>query len=231
MEKLLRLTVVIPCFNEGESLRILLINAERIANDYPICFVFVDNGSNDQTAHILSTSIHRNIKFLHLKVNQGYGAGIKAGLDLAETDYVGWTHADLQTPLMDLVNSLDFCINDNNFIKGKRIGRKLGDKIFSSGMGYFESLIFGKRLFEINAQPTIFHKSLMNGWNPPKDFSLDLYAYILAKKMHWNEVRFDVKYNPRIYGNSKWNIGARSKIKFISRTIVYSLKLRWTNKC
>jgi glycosyltransferase involved in cell wall biosynthesis len=216
---------VIPCFNEGESLRILLNGAKDIANDFDISFVFVNNGSNDHTASILSQTQHKNIRVLNLSLNQGYGGGIKAGLALAETEYVGWTHADLQTSFADLVYPLDKCKNGEVFIKGKRVGRNLGDKLFSSGMGYFVSILFRKKLFEINAQPTIFHKSLMDTWNPPDDFALDLYTYVLAKRKNWEEIRFDVNFNERLFGTSKWNFGIRSRIKFIVRTVAYSIKL------
>ena len=118
------------------------------------------------------------------------------------------------------------CTGENLFIKGKRVGRKKSDKLFSVGMGYMESLLFGTKLYEINAQPTLFHRSLMKNWNPPDDFAIDLYAYLIAKRKNWREIRFDVKFNERLYGTSKWNYGLRARIKFIVRTVKYSIKLR-----
>ena len=82
-------------------------------------------------------------------------------------------------------------------------------------------------IFDINAQPTIFPKAFYEKWvNPPKDFSLDLYAYYLAKKNNYKIKRINVKFLKRISGQSKWNINFVSRIRFILRTIKYSFKLK-----
>ncbi len=226
MNRTCELTIVIPCYNEGRSLGSLLDNAIEISRDYPICFVFVDNGSTDNTSVILKSRENVGIRYVYIDKNEGYGAGIKAGLSWAETDFVGWTHSDLQTPLTDLIIALRECAGEELFIKGNRVGRNYLDKFFSAGMGLVESVLFRTKLFEINAQPTVFHRSLMKDWNPPDDFAIDLYAYVLAKRKNWREIRFDVKFNKRLYGTSKWNYGFRARIKFIVRTIMYSIKLR-----
>ena len=41
------------------------------------------------------------IRKVLIKENAGYGGGIKAGLKMANGDYIGWAHADLQSPLID----------------------------------------------------------------------------------------------------------------------------------
>ena len=82
-------------------------------------------------------------------------------------------------------------------------------------------------LYEINAQPTIFHKSLYsNCKDAPNDFSLDLYFYIKAISLNYKVKRFKVNFLNRIHGSSSWNKNIQSKIKFIKRTISYSFKLR-----
>ena len=50
-------------------------------------------------------------------------------------------------------------------------------------MSLFETIYIGKALWDINAQPNIFHRQFFEGWsNPPFDFSLDLYALYMSKK-------------------------------------------------
>lgn len=226
MNRTFELTIVIPCYNEGQSLGSLLDDATEISRNFPICFVLVDNGSTDNTSDIFKSRESVGIRYVFIDKNKGYGAGIKAGLRIAETEFVGWTHADLQTSLKDLIIPLTQCTGEKLFIKGNRVGRKKSDKAFSLGMGFMESILFRTKLYEINAQPTLFHRSLMKDWNPPDDFAIDLYTYLLAKKKNWREIRFDVKFNERLYGTSKWNYGLTSRIKFIMRTVTYSFKLR-----
>jgi hypothetical protein len=94
-------------------------------------------------------------------------------------------------------------------------------------MGFVSSLLFQKSLREINAQPTIMKRSFFMSWsNPPNDFSLDLYALVMAKDAQLRIARFKVKFLKRLQGESKWNLGFASRYKFIIRTMKYSLKLR-----
>ena len=53
---------------------------------------------------------------------------------------------------------------------------------FTFGMSVFESVLLRRPLRDINAQPTLFPRSLYETWTtPPEDFALDLYAYVSAK--------------------------------------------------
>jgi hypothetical protein len=112
-------------------------------------------------------------------------------------------------------------------VKGSRIGRPIADNIFSIGMGIFESIILRTKLWEINAQPTIFSKKFFLSWSdPPEDFSLDLYSYVMAKKNNLSIKRLTVFFPERFYGNSSWNTGLTSKLALIQRTIKFSFQLK-----
>jgi hypothetical protein len=94
-------------------------------------------------------------------------------------------------------------------------------------MSLFESILFRTGLFDINAQPTIFSRDFFNTWkNPPHDFSLDLFAYVQAKKQGLAVKRFPVVFGKRAFGVSHWNINWASKKKFIVRTLQYSFELK-----
>ena len=94
-------------------------------------------------------------------------------------------------------------------------------------MSAFETILLQKPLWDINAQPTLFHRSFFETWsNPPHDFSLDLYAYYQANLAGLNIQRFPVLFGDRAHGISHWNINWSSKLKFIQRTVKFSLNLR-----
>ena len=168
-----------------------------------------------------------NIEIVNLPTNEGYGGGILAGLKSSNAQIVGWTHADLQTPLIDCLEAARAIEAGASFVKGWRIGRSLSDRFFSRGMGVFESVLFGSRLEEVNAQPTLFNKNFLERWQyPPTDFTLDLYALVMANRNGLGIRRMRVEFLPRQFGQSKWNIGLKSRFRFIARTIKYSLELR-----
>ena len=95
-------------------------------------------------------------------------------------------------------------------------------------MSIFETLFLKVKLWDINAQPNLFHNSFFDliKDNCPHDFSFDLYMLYMAKKSDMEIVRFEVLFPKRIHGESSWNTGLNSKIKFIIRTLKFSIKLK-----
>jgi glycosyltransferase involved in cell wall biosynthesis len=220
-------SIVIPCYNEARSLKTLIKEASRIAVEYGGEFILVDNGSNDSTLSILSECTKPNVRWVTTAKNLGYGGGILLGLKNCDSDIMGWTHADLQTPLEDVAKAVSAIGVDYGFVKGRRMNRPIFDNLFTVGMSVLESILFRTRLVDINAQPTVFRKDFYNSWsNPPLDFSIDLYALINAKRTNIRIGRINVNFLKRQFGNSSWNTGIKSRWKFICRTISYSLTLR-----
>ncbi len=225
----MRFSLIIPCFNEAKNIPLLLDRCSSL-NNSDIEIIIVDNGSTDQTQQVIKENIEKypGCRSIRLEKNIGYGHGIIEGLNAAEGEILGWTHADLQTDPADALTGLSYFNEHGNniFCKGKRYGRPLLDLFFTIGMSIFESILMRKKFWDINAQPTMFSKEFFESWDePPQDFSIDLFAYYMAKKNNLSIYRFPVLFSDRAYGASHWNFGFRSRIKFIKRTISYSIKL------
>lgn len=232
----MKLSVVIPCYNEREILPQLLERFEHSLEKFNADFIIVDNGSDDGTKEYLEANISRfsHASFIRLNDNKGYGNGILEGLKHADGDFLGWTHGDMQTDPADVVKAYKLIekngYSSSLFVKGYRKDRRLPDKFFSWGMGVFESMYLGEKMKEINAQPTLFHRSFYATWKqPPSDYSLDLYAFYRAKVAALKIIRFDVLFSPRKTGRSHWNSGIRSRFRLASRTIRYSRTLKRNN--
>jgi glycosyltransferase involved in cell wall biosynthesis len=231
-----RLSLVIPCYNEARSLPQLVARATRVVASGDVQVVLVDNGSTDDSPAVMADLLagKQGVRSVRVEVNQGYGHGILTGLRAAAADgpdVLGWTHADLQTDPLDALRGLalfeDAAEPERLFVKGRRYGRPLGDTAFTVGMSGFETALLRRPLWDINAQPTLFPTSFFTGWvDPPTDFSLDLYAYHRAVDSGLQVQRFPVSFGARQHGVSSWNVDWRSKAKFIRRTTTYSLALR-----
>ena len=226
----IKYSIVIPCFNEEKNLVELYESSFEHLVKNEIEVIIVNNGSTDNSKELMNNLEYkyqsRFLRGINLNSNLGYGGGILEGLKIANGVYIGWTHADLQTDIRDVLKGFKI-MKSNQFLKGNRIGRPFKDNFFSYGMAIFESLILRKMLWEINAQPTLFSNEFFKTWkNPPNDFSLDLYAYYTAKKMNLQEKRIKVYFPERKHGSSSWNTGISSKLKLIRRTIEYSFALR-----
>lgn len=229
----MKLSVVIPCYDEADNIPFILERFDEVIKRDDIEVVLVDNGSTDSSQEVLNILLPKYpfAKTIRVEVNQGYGYGIVQGLKVSTGEFIGWTHADMQTDPADLLKALDIIEKRNYaeelFIKGNRKGRPLFDQFFTSGMSAFETLYMRVKLYDINAQPNVFSKKFFETWiNPPKDFSLDLYALFMAQKSGLHIERFDVSFPKRMHGASHWNTGLASKWKFIKRTVGFSRKLK-----
>jgi glycosyltransferase involved in cell wall biosynthesis len=227
----MKYSLVIPCYNEAANLPLLLDRCKTLSDHQNIEIILIDNGSTDSSSQVLSELLpsYRHCKSIRVEKNQGYGFGILAGLKVAQGDILGWTHADMQTDPKDLLRAIQiFEANGNQlYVKGMRIGRPLADVVFTIGMSIFESILLRTRLWDINAQPNLFPRGFFESWeNPPHDFSLDLYAYFLARHQGLPVHRFSVKFGERAHGVSHWNVNWAAKVKFIRRTIDFSIELK-----
>lgn len=233
LEETMKLSIIIPCYNEQKNIPLILEKFEQIIKGEDMEVILVNNGSTDDSASILDASLSKYpfAKTVLVPVNQGYGYGILQGLKEGTGDFIGWTHADLQTDPLDVIKAyhiLEKNLWDRNlYVKGNRKGRGITDQFFTSGMSLFETVYLKKKLFDVNAQPNIFSKEFFALWeNPPCDFALDLYALYMAQLKKKRIIRFNVLFPPRIYGTSHWNTGLKAKWKFVKRTIDFSVKLK-----
>ncbi|MGH9551837.1 MAG: glycosyltransferase family 2 protein [Terriglobales bacterium] len=229
------LSVVIPCYNESKNIPLILDRFSQVINRLDVELLLIDNGSTDDSPAVLQEHLpgYKFAATYRVPVNQGYGFGILQGLSqvASRSEFIGWTHADMQTDPADILRALEMIEKSAEpkraYAKGLRHGRTFAENVFTCGMAVFETMLLQTSLWDINAQPNIFHHTFFESWkNPPHDFSLDLYAFYQARQQKLDVVRFDVKFPPRIYGESKWNTGIAARWKFIKRTLTFSFELK-----
>ncbi len=229
----MKLSIIVPCYNEEKNIPLILDRFAEFIKGNDLEVILVNNGSTDNSQNVLDQLLpsYSFARQVIVPVNQGYGFGILEGLKVACGEYIGWTHADMQTDPKDVLRALEIITKHDDerkiFIKGDRRGRSLWDNFFTVGMSVFETIYLRCFLYEINAQPTIFPRSFFTNWsNPPFDFSLDLYALYLAKKSGYKVYRLPVQFPQRKHGTSSWNTGLSAKWKFIKRTLLFSYSLK-----
>ncbi len=230
----MKLSIIVPCYNESKNIPLILEKFASVIKRDDVEVILVNNGSTDNSQMVLDELLPKYpfARVVKVAVNQGYGFGITSGLLEAKGEFIGYTHADMQTDPADPLKALEIIEKQSNpttcYAKGDRKGRPLFDQFFTIGMSLFETLYLGMKLWDINAQPNIFHRSFFETIKEscPKDFSLDLYLLYMAQKNRLDVIRFDVVFPERIHGESSWNNGLASKWKFIKRTIDFSVKLK-----
>ncbi len=114
------LSLVVPCFNEGENVRAFydacVIAFKDKISSYEI--IFINDGSKDNTwSELLSVaqSSDCNIKLINFSRNFGKEAGMYAGLQHAQGDYVSIIDADMQQSPYTVVKMIEFLENNPDF--------------------------------------------------------------------------------------------------------------------
>ena len=96
------ISIIIPCFNEEESLPLFYAEMEKIKSqiDDNFEYIFVNDGSKDRTLAILRELNQKNnsVRYLSFSRNFGKEAALYAGLKYATGDLVTVMDADLQDP-------------------------------------------------------------------------------------------------------------------------------------
>jgi glycosyltransferase involved in cell wall biosynthesis len=97
------LTVVVPAYNEEDSLPRFLPELLGVCERNGWALIVVDDGSEDGTARVVERFSDRaGIRVVRHKVNRGYGGAIKSGIRAATTDHVATIDADGQHFAEDL---------------------------------------------------------------------------------------------------------------------------------
>lgn len=229
----MKYSIVIPCYNEEDNLPNLIMSISEFAKGRELEFVLVENGSKDNSFALMKdlTKDKDFIKIVKVDVNQGYGYGLHQGIKAASGNFIGWIHADLQLPLADVSQFLDridsYEGSEKLFLKGTRHNRSFVDYFFTFGMTCFESVLFGRWLFDIGAIPVFFNRSLLALLEKvPKDFSVELFIYNKAKAHGYKVERLPVHLLKREKGKSSWNTGLMSRIKQSMRIIKASFNIK-----
>lgn len=229
------LSIVIPCYNEAKNLSSVFKRLDSLnKKNSEVEIVLVDNGSEDETSNIIEEHLSarkKYIKLIRVEKNIGYGHGIMEGVRASSGDIIAWTHADLQTDPLDVLDAYKIISAHQNFpnciLKGRRVKRPLIDTLFTAGMSIISSTFLKVRLSDVNAQPKMFHKSFVSILKePPKDFSLDLYLLYQARINNFPILELPVKYGNRIHGNAKGGGTLKGKFNLTMRTLDYLLRLK-----
>ena len=170
-DKILNLTVVIPCLNEQNTIGICVNKCIEVFNNLNIDagVLFVDNCSCDDTLIIAEQSGARVV----LCKNRGYGSAIRCGFDNSNGKYILIGDADntydfLEIPLFWNMRSSDIDIITGTRIKGQIdkvaipfLHRYVGNSIQTSILKIF----YGLNIFDLQCGMRLIKKECLNKIN------------------------------------------------------------------
>ena len=119
-----KLSVVIPCYNEQETLSKCVQRLSDISDDYlSLEIIIVDDCSTDKSFAIACDleKIHAQVTVIRHQKNMGKGAALRSGFAIVKGDFVAVQDADLEYDPMDLKKLLEPLVNgDADVVLGSR---------------------------------------------------------------------------------------------------------------
>jgi dolichol-phosphate mannosyltransferase len=225
------LSVVIPVFNEEESLPLLFgilpPILSRIGYDYEL--VFVDDGSSDGTCQQLreAAASDPRVKVVEFSRNFGHQAAITAGLDFATGDAVVVMDADLQDPpdlLPEMVRQFE---QGFDVVSAQRVSRE-GEGYFKRGTAaLFYSLMrnaVDKRLPAQVGDFRLFSRravEALRGFREQHRFMRGLVAWLGL-----NEAIIPFHRAPRVAGTTKYPLWKMVQFAWIAISSFSALPLK-----
>ena len=206
-----KISIVVPCYNEEESLPYFYDEVEKIVKKIKaeIEYVFVNDGSRDNTLKILKflAKKDKRVKFISFSRNFGKEAAILAGLEYSTGDYVTTMDADLQDPpelLLEMYDALenedyDICAAKSKSRNGYSFFRKLFTGWFYKIIEKISKteMVDGARDFRLMRRVVVDSVISMQEYNR---YSKGLFSFV-GFKTKWLEF----ENRERVAGNTKWN--------------------------
>jgi len=210
------ISVVLPAYNEEENIEKQISDMynylKKKFSSYEI--IIVNNGSRDKTKQIiqkLQKSI-KSIKLINLPVNNGYGAGLRAGFKEAKKELVFYTDSDNQFDIKELDLLLPL-IKKYDIVCGYRKKRQDPQmRIFIATVyNILINLLFHIGVRDIDCSFKLYKKKVFDSMQLKSNTGLiDAEILIKAKKAGFTIApQLPVTHYPRTLGKTMYEIGPR----------------------
>ena len=215
------LSVIVPCFNEEESIHLFYKEMEKVKElmDQDIEYIFVNDGSSDNSLNEMRklAKVNDQVRYISLSRNFGKEAGIYAGLKQAKGDFVTLMDVDLQDPPELLPVMLDKLYQDPTLdcVGTRRVDREGEPPIRSFFAKQFYALmnkisdtefVDGARDYRLMTRQMVNAILELTEYNR---FSKGLFSWV-----GFNTIYLEFENRERVAGNTTWSFWSLFKYSF-----------------
>ena len=226
------LSVVIPVYNEEESIPLLHEALTEALAPYSYELIFVDDGSTDgsleQLHHLLQNEDQR-IVIIEFRRNFGQTTAIAAGIDRSQGEVIVLIDADLQNDPSDIPKMLDLIEGGYDVVSGWRVDRKdtyITRRVPSQIANWLISKVTGVELHDYGCTLKAYRQEVLRGFRLYGEMHrfIPAYAGFVGAKI----TEIPVKHHPRKYGQAKYGLERTLKVILDLFTVKYLMS--YSNK-
>ena len=201
-----KISVIIPVFNEEESIKSLYEKIVSCLNKYEIEIIFVNDGSTDKTESIIRSILYsfQNVKLINFNKNYGKAAALSEGFKISDGDIVVTIDGDLQDDpleipkLVEKINQGWDLVSGWKKIRKDSIMKRFASKIFN----FFTRLKTGIKIHDFNCGLKAYKSRVIK--------SIEIYGHlhrfipVLVHNEGYRVTEVPVNHYARKYGHSKY---------------------------
>ncbi|NQV16994.1 MAG: glycosyltransferase family 2 protein [Armatimonadetes bacterium] len=204
----MKLSFIIPVFNEEQSLQPLYSEILGNIENYKHEIIFIDDGSSDASFAVMKelAAKDKNVKIIKFRKNFGKAASLDAGFEAAKGDIIFTMDADLQDDPKEIINFIKKIEQGYDLVSGWKKKRKdpihktFPSKLFNAITAKF----FRLKLHDYNCGFKAYRKEVIK----ELDIYGEMHRYIpaLADSKGFKITEIPVNHRSRKFGKSKYGI-------------------------
>src|SRR5947207_4240937 len=203
-----QVSVIVPLFNEEENVPILQAELRAALRAIDHEFIFVDDGSADQTVERIEAA--PNLRVICFEKNAGQSAAIYAGANAARGAIVVLIDGDLQNDPADIPRLLAEIERGADLVCGYRAQRKdtLVKRLTSRIANFVRSRFTKDGVRDTGCTLKAMRRECVSALVPFK--GMHRFVPALVKGAGYRLVEIPVNHRPRRFGQSKYGLGNRA---------------------
>lgn len=191
------LSVIIPVFNERNTLAEAIRRMRSVKLDLNLEFIAIDDGSTDGSGKILDTLEDSTLRVIHHPFNKGKGAAIRTGLSKATGNFILIQDADLEYDPQDWIKLLQPILTGKaSVVYGSRFTGERKNMLLSHWIGnrflsLVTNILYSTTLSDMETCFKLFDSKILEGIHIDSDhfeFEPEITAKILRRGYRIYEV-------------------------------------------
>jgi glycosyltransferase involved in cell wall biosynthesis len=228
---MLDLSVVIPVYDEEESLPVLWPELRHVLDGLALAYevIFVDDGSRDRSAEIIRgfRDLDPRARLVRLKENAGETAATDAGFKATRGRWVVVMDADLQNDPHDIPRMLHE-LDRWDAVTGWRVKRRAGDsvvrRVSSRVANRVRNWVSDETIQDSGCTFRAFRRECLRGLVLYRGFHR--FVPTLLKMRGYRVIEIPVTHRPRRFGQSKYGVMNRVFVACVDLFVVRWMKSR-----
>lgn len=204
------ITVVVPLFNEAESLKELYAQiTDALSDDYQFEVIFVDDGSDDESFDVIKElgRHHSNVKGISFRRNYGKSSALQKGFEQSEGRYIITMDADLQDDPHEIPEMVQMLKDGLDLVSGwkKKRHDPISKTIPSRFFNKVTSKMSGIKLHDFNCGLKAYKREVIEHIYLYGE--MHRYVPLLSKWQGFDKIGEKVvTHHPRKFGKSKFGL-------------------------